>query len=249
MHPILSPYRYDMGRRAPANPKHRTRAVSLPAEYLLEHYPNLSEKWADGIVHGVGIVAAISGGSVLMTLSLLHHGGAGLAAATLLYTLCLIAMLAFSAIYNLTHPSRARPFLRRLDEAGIFLMIAGSYTPFTTQRFDGHWAISMTALVWSVALAGVAGKLLTNRIPDKVWTGIYIAFGWLVVVAIKPLVQGVPMAALVLLIVGGLIYTTGALVFHSQLPYRRAIWHGFVVAAASVHFAAICTGVVLAAPL
>jgi hemolysin III len=221
--------------------------LSLPAEFQVEHYASRAERWADGIVHGVGIVAAISGGSVLMTLAIMD-GGAGLAAATALYALCLIAMLAFSAAYNLTHASRARPFLRKLDEAGIFLMIAGSYTPFTTQRFGAHWSVIMTCLVWGVALAGVAGKLLTNKIPDKVWTGIYIAFGWLVVVAIKPLVQGVPMAALVLLIVGGLIYTTGTLVFHSQLPYRRAIWHGFVVAAAGVHFAAICTGVVLAAP-
>jgi hemolysin III len=222
--------------------------LSLPAEFQVEHYATRAERWADGIVHGVGIVAAISGGSVLMTLAIMDGGGPGLAAATALYTLCLIAMLAFSAAYNLTHASRARPFLRRLDEAGIFLMIAGSYTPFTTQRFEGLWAISMTALVWAVALAGVAGKLLTNRIPDKIWTGVYIAFGWLVVVAINPLVHGVPMTTLVLLIVGGLIYTTGALVFHSQLPYRRAIWHTFVVTAAGVHFAAICTGVVLAAP-
>ena len=216
--------------------------LSLPVEFQVEHYATGAERWADGIVHGVGIDAAISGGSVLMTLAIMG-GGAGLAAATALYALCLIAMLAFSAAYNLTHASRARPFLQKLDEAGIFLMIAGSYTPFTTQRFDAHWAVIMTCLVWGVALAGAAGKLLTNRIPDKVWTGVYIAFGWLVVVAIKPLVQGVPMAALVLLIVGGLIYTTGTLVFHSQLPYRRAIWHGFVVAAAGVHFAAICTGV------
>jgi len=223
--------------------------LSLPAEFQIDHYATRAERWADGIVHGVGIVAAISGGSVLMTLSIVSGGGPGLAAATALYALCLIAMLAFSAAYNLTHASRARPFLRRLDEAGIFLMIAGSYTPFTTQRFGGHWAVSMTTLVWAVALAGVAGKLLTNRIPDKIWTLVYIAFGWLVVVAINPLVHGVPMTALVLLIVGGLIYTTGALVFHSQLPYRRAIWHTFVVTAAGVHFAAICTGVVLAAPL
>jgi hemolysin III len=224
--------------------------VTLAAEYEVEHYATTAEKWADGIVHGVGIVGAIAGGAVLLTLSIVYHASAaGLAAANGLYTLCLIAMLAFSAVYNLTHPSRARPFLRRLDEAGIFLMIAGSYTPFTTQRFGGDWSWSMTALVWSVALAGVAGKLLTNRIPDKVWTGLYIAFGWLIVLAIKPLVMGVPMTALVLLIVGGLIYTTGTLVYHSRLPFRRAIWHGFVVCAAAVHFAAICTGVVFAAPL
>jgi hemolysin III len=223
--------------------------VNLPARYLADHYPSRAEKLADGWVHAVGIAGAVIGGAVLLALSVLNHGGAGLAAATSLYALCLVAMLAFSAAYNLTHAHRARPFLRKLDEAGIFLMIAGSYTPFTTQRFEGGWSMTMTLLVWAVALAGVAGKLFTSRIPERVWTGIYIAFGWLIVVAIKPLVSGVPMATLVLLVAGGLIYTTGALIFHSNLPYRRAIWHGFVVTAAGVHYAAICIGVVLAAPL
>jgi hemolysin III len=223
--------------------------VNLPADYLAEHYPSRGEKLADGWVHAVGIVAAVAGGIVLLVLSLVGRGGPGLAAATGLYALCLVAMLVFSAIYNLTKPHKARPFLRKLDEAGIFLMIAGSYTPFTTQRFSDRWAVSMTLLVWAVALFGVVGKLFTSRIPERVWTLIYVAFGWLVVVAIKPLITGVPMATLVLLIIGGRIYTSGTLVFHSQLPYRRAIWHGFVVAAAGVHYAAICIGVVLAAPL
>jgi hemolysin III len=223
--------------------------IDLPANYLVEHYPSRAEKLADGWVHAVGIAGAVIGGVVLLVLSALNHGGAGMAAATGLYTLCLVAMLIFSAAYNLTRIHRARPLLRKLDEAGIFLMIAGSYTPFTTQRFEGGWALTMTALVWTVALAGVFGKLFTNRIPDRVWTGLYIAFGWLIVVAIKPLVGGVPMATLVLLVAGGLIYTTGALIFHSNLPYRRAIWHGFVVTAAGAHYAAICIGVVMAAPL
>jgi hemolysin III len=95
----------------------------------------------------------------------------------------------------------------------------------------------------------VVGKLSGARIPDKVWTLLYVAFGWLIVVAIKPLVSGVPMTTLILLVAGGLIYTTGALIYHSRLPYRRAIWHGFVVTAAASHFAAICIGVVLAPPV
>jgi len=217
--------------------------------FIADHYPSRAEQLADGWVHAVGLAAAVIGGVVLLVLSILNHGGAGLAAVTSLYALCLVAMLAFSAAYNLTHAPRARPFLRKLDEAGIFLMIAGSYTPFTTQRFEGGWSMTMTVLVWTVALGGVFGKLFTSRIPERVWTGIYIAFGWLIVVAIKPLISGVPMATLVLLVAGGLIYTTGAFIFHSNLPYRRAIWHGFVVTAAGVHYAAICIGVVLAAPL
>jgi hemolysin III len=213
------------------------------------HYPNAAEWLADGLVHGIGIIAAAAGGIVLLALAVTEHGGTGLALATGLYDLCLVAMLGCSAAYNLTHATAARPFLRRLDEAAIFLMIAGSYTPFTTQRFTGLWAPGMTALVWTVALSGVAGKLLFPRLPERLWTLVYVGFGWLSLIAIRPLVSGLPVSALVLLVVGGLIYTTGALVFHSHLPYRRAIWHGFVVVAAGAHFAAICTGVVLAAPL
>jgi hemolysin III len=108
----------------------------------------------------------------------------------------------------------------------------------------------MTALVWTVALGGVAGKLFAPKLPDKLWTAVYVAFGWLVLVAVQPLIKGVPLSALILLVAGGLIYTTGTLIFHSErLPFRRAIWHGFVVAAAGVHYAAIFIGVVLAAPL
>ena len=220
--------------------------MSIAAEYLVEHYPSRSEKLADGWVHAVGIVAAAAGGAVLLFAAGRSHA-AGLAVATGLYALCLITMLACSAAYNLTHISPARPFLRRLDEAAIFLMIAGSYTPFTTQRFTGGWTIGMTALVWSVALAGVAGKLLATRTPNWLWTAIYVGFGWMAVIAVRPLITNVPTMALVLLVAGGLIYTSGVLVFHSQLPYRRAIWHGFVVAAAGAHYAAVLMGVVLAA--
>jgi hemolysin III len=214
-----------------------------------EHYPNRGEKLADGVVHALGLSAAAAGGIVLISASILTGGGTGLAVATGLYSLCLVTMLACSTAYNLTNPTRARPFLRRLDEAAIFLMIAGSYTPFTTQRMEGAWAISMTTLVWALALAGVAGKLLSSRLPEWIWTVGYVAFGWVALIALRPLIQGVPVVALVLLIAGGLIYTTGALIFHSRLPYRRAIWHGFVVTAAGAHYAAICAGVVFVSAL
>ncbi|HLI66206.1 MAG TPA: hemolysin III family protein [Caulobacteraceae bacterium] len=213
-----------------------------------DHYANFGEKLADGVVHALGLFAAAAGGAVLIMLAQMT-GGAALALATGLYAIGLITMLACSAAYNLTRPSRARPFLRRLDEAAIFVMIAGSYTPFTTQRLTGAWSISMTALVWALALAGAVGKLSAARLPDWVWTLLYVALGWIALIALRPLIQGVPAVALALLTAGGLIYTTGALIFHSRLPYRRAIWHGFVVTAAGAHYAAICAGVIFARPL
>src|ERR1700743_2033520 len=135
----------------------------LTEEYLAEHYPSWAEKLADGVVHGVGLGAAAIGGLVLLIFSVWRHD-VPLAVATGLYAACLITMLACSTVYNLTKPSPARPFLRRLDEAGIFLMIAGSYTPFTTLRFHGPWAVSMTSVVWGLTLLGVAGKLLFPKI-------------------------------------------------------------------------------------
>lgn len=212
----------------------------------LEHYPNRAEYAADGWVHGVGLVGALIGGGVLLVAALMRDG-VGQAAAVALYGATLVAMLACSAAYNLSRPSKVRPLLRRLDQAAIFLLIAGSYTPFTTQRLEGAWAVGMTALVWTLAFAGVAGKLLTNRLSEQFWCGVYIAFGGVAVIAAKPLWDGVPLGALGLLAAGGAIYTTGVWLFLAKsLPFRRALWHGFVVVAAGVQQAAIWTGVVLA---
>ena len=213
---------------------------------VCDHYPSRAEKIADGVVHGLGLAAAAVGGVALIVLSVLQ-GGPGQVSATAIYAACLVLMLTCSTLYNLTRPCPARPFLRRMDEAAIFLMIAGSYTPFTTQRLEGAWAWSMTSVVWAIAAAGVAGKLLFPKIPEKVWTLVYVAFGWVAVVAIRPMIEGVGMTAFILIAVGGLLYTTGALIFlKDSLPFRRAIWHGFVVAAALVHYIAIFTGVAAA---
>lgn len=222
------------------------KAFQLLEEYLVEHYPSRAERLADWWVHAVGLLLAFAGFGALFSYALVK-GELALGIVTSLYAVCLIAMLSCSAAYNLTKPSRARPFLRRLDEAAIFVMIAGSYTPFTSQRLEGAWAWSMTSVVWAIAAAGVAGKLLFPRIPEKLWVLAYVAFGWVAVVAIVPLINGVAMSALILLAVGGLIYTSGALVFLKEtLPFRRAIWHGFVVAAATVHYAAVFAGVAVA---
>ena len=221
--------------------------VCVPDELdMMEHYQTRAERLADLWVHLIGLGLAAVGGIVLSVLATIY-AGVGTAVATAIYAFCLIAMLAASTVYNLTRPCAARPVLRRLDEAAIFLMIAGSYTPFTTQRFEGWWAIGFTAAIWVIALAGVATKLVAPRISDAFWSAVYVGFGWLAVIALKPLIDTVHPIALGLLVAGGLIYTAGVFVFIRQsVKLRRAIWHGFVVAGAGVHWAAILVGVVLA---
>ena len=223
------------------------RIMTTPdAMDMEEHYANRAEKLADLWVHAVGLVLALIGAGVLATLAGIY-AGIGAVAATLLYSLCLIGMLTASTIYNQTHPCAARPVLRRLDEAFIFLMIAGSYTPITTQRFDGALAIGFTALVWAIGLGGAFAKMFMPRLSDIFWSLVYVLFGWLIVFAIKPMIDSLSPVALGLLIAGGVTYTVGVLFFINRaLKFRRAIWHGFVVTGATLHWSAILIGVVLA---
>jgi hemolysin III len=214
-------------------------------EYKVDHYPTLLERTADWWIHMLAIAAAAVGAVTLVGFSVLQ-GRTGLVFAAALYGVALITMLAFSAIYNFSRISPLRPFLRRLDEAGIFFMIAGSYTPFTTQTLHGAWAVGMTTLVWTLAVAGLVGKLAFTRISERFWTGLYILFGWVALLAIQPLSRGLPISALALLVAGGLVYTTGCWIFlRPSLPFRRAVWHGFVCLGAALHFAAVASGVVL----
>jgi hemolysin III len=211
------------------------------------HYPTRAAKCADLIVHLAGLAFALVGGVVLLSLSV-RLGSLGQVTAVAIYAAGLTAMLALSTAYNFARPDR-RPWLRRIDQVGIFLMIAGSYTPFTTQKLHGAWAIGMTAAVWGVALAGVAAKLFLPRLERRLGVGLYLALGWLVLVAVKPMVDGLSWTALILLALGGVTYSTGALIYMARpLKFRRAIWHGHVVGGAALQYAAVLVGVVLAQP-
>jgi hemolysin III len=209
-----------------------------------DHYPSLWARRADLIVHVSGLTLALFGGGLALGLAV-SNGMIGKVAAVCVYALGLIAMLAFSTAYNFAKPSW-QPFLRRLDHAGIFLMIAASYTPFTTQALTGAWATWMTVAVWTLAGLGIAGKMLLPGLGKAIWVGLYLALGWMVVIAIKPMIDGVPVAAMWLLVAGGIVYSVGTLFYAAKgLKFRRAIWHGHVVAAAGLHYAAILVGVIL----
>ena len=208
------------------------------------HYPTPAAKCADLCVHLAGLALALFGGGVLLGLAL--GGSIGQVVSVSIYAVGLVLMLGVSTAYNFAKASW-RPILRRFDHAGIFLMSAASYTPFTTQRLTGAWSVGMTAAVWTVALAGVAGKLFLPGLGRRFWVGVYLALGWLVLVAIKPMIAGLSWVALLLLAIGGLVYSTGAAFYlMKRLRFRRAIWHGHVLGGAGLHYAAVLIGVVLA---
>jgi len=208
------------------------------------HYPTPAAKCADLVVHVMGLTLALVGGIVLLALAV-TKGSISQVVGVSIYGAGVIAMLAFSTAYNFAKP-QYRPVLRRLDHAGIFLMIAGSYTPFTL-NLSGAWGPGMTAAVWSIAALGALGKLFLTGIDRKFWVVVYLVLGWLVVVALKPMIESLAWYAMALLVTGGVLYSTGVIFYvNKKLKFCRAIWHGHVVAAAAAHWTAVLLGVVLA---
>jgi len=155
-------------------------------------------------------------------------------------------MLAASAVYNLTKPSRFRRVLRRIDEAAIFLMIAGSYTPFTVKLLPPDFAVAVTVAIWAAALAGAAGKVFATNLSDRAWCFIYLAFGWLAVLILGPAVPTLPPLAIAMLVVAGITYSGGVLLYlNHAIPFRRALWHACVIIGAAGHYGAVMIGLVL----
>jgi hemolysin III len=215
-----------------------------PLDSAMEY--RAGELAADRIIHMIGTLAGAVGSAILVGIA------AAVAvlptfSASLVYAVCLVAMLGCSAAYNLASNASRRGFLRQLDHAAIFLMIAGTYTPFTTCRLHGVWAIGMTTAVWTGAVTGAAMKLICPRRIEQVSTVAYLALGWIILVGMRPLLSSVDLQTAILIGVGGMLYSIGIGFFlWRRLPFHNAIWHSFVLVAASCHYAAILHGVVLA---
>ncbi len=219
-------------------------SITAAASALGIRVPSRGELVADGIVHAVGVAAGITGSIVLIALAALRHTYVEIIAVSI-YAAGMILMFSCSALYNIARKHRHRHYFQRLDHSGIFLMIAGTYTAFTMLMLKGDWAVWLTVLVWSFAFIGVVIKLLWPKRLEGVTTGLYIALGWIGIIAIEPILTTLGVAALVLLGVGGALYTVGV-IFHlwERLPYQNAIWHGFVLAGAGTHYGAVLTAVI-----
>ncbi|MBV8391951.1 MAG: hemolysin III family protein [Alphaproteobacteria bacterium] len=209
---------------------------------MIDRLPSLTsvrELIADGVVHALGLGLGVP--AALVAIVVAAHGE-GRVGPVMLYAAGLIAMVSCSAAYNLLRKSRLRAWLRRFDHAAIFAMIAGTYTPFTVLGLSGAWSIGLTAAVWAIAGLGIAAKLCQPRWIEPVSIALYLALGWIGVVAAGPFLESMTAATLILLATGGVIYSAGV-IFHvwRSLPYQNAVWHGFVLVAAGVHYAAVMT--------
>lgn len=206
-----------------------------------------AEHAVDAVIHMVGLVAGLIGAVVLMWV-VAQQDDALVYFACAVYALGLVAMLGFSAAYNLATRQPLKERLQRLDHAAIFVMIAGTYTPFALVKLGEPWGPTLFAVVWAITALGITLKLRFPRWYQRLGIGLYLLQGWVVLVALGPLADVLPTSGLILITLGGLLYTLGVL-FHvsERLPFHNAIWHGLVLAAASCHFAVVMDEVALAA--
>jgi len=195
-----------------------------------------AEHIADAVIHVAGVLFAINGGLWL----LFHVTGLSVVVSVSVYCVGLFAMLAASAVYNLWPFGNAKEWLRRFDHAAIFVMIAATYTPFAVNRLGSPSGAIILGLVWLGATVGVVLKMLFPRRFEAASICLYIGLGWLIVTVIRPLSAAVAAADFRLLMAGGLVYTAGVIFYVvERLPYHKAIWHGFVLVAVVLHFAAV----------
>jgi hemolysin III len=200
--------------------------------------PSARELLADTVVHALGLGLGVVG-AVAILVVVLDEPASGRLLPIGIYALGLIAMLACSATYNILHRSPRRDWLRRLDHAAIFVMIAGTYTPFTVLAFPEPWSSGLTIAVWTAAAAGVAFKLWRPLRWQRLSVVLYLAMGWIGVIALDPFVRSLATPTLVLLLAGGIVYSAGVAFHVARHRYQNAAWHGCVLVAACTHYAAV----------
>jgi len=196
------------------------------------------EEIANSVTHGVGLLASLVALPVLVVTAgrsdTLHAIGASIFATSL------VLLYAASTIYHALPPSRAKQVFRVLDHVAIYLLIAGTYTPFTLGVLRGASGWILFGLIWSLAVAGIVSKTLFGFRHPRASTVFYVAMGWAAVLAIRPIMAQVPAPGLAWLLAGGLLYTGGVAFFvRQQQRHHHAVWHCFVLGGSTCHFFAV----------
>ena len=198
-----------------------------------------AEELANAISHGLGLALAIAALPLLVVFANQHGSAADITAAAL-FGASMVLLYGISTLYHALPAGPAKRWFNRLDHAAIYVFIAGSYTPFTLGPLRGGWGWSLFGVVWSIATLGVTLKLI-DRWRHPLWsTGLYLAMGWVVLVAIVPLMQRMPGEALAWLVAGGVAYTLGAAVYllDNRLRFAHLAFHLFVMAGSACHVVA-----------
>ena len=228
-----------MAGRAPMGGRTRYPAAMQHTSSRSDFVPHPGEELANALTHGVGAAAALAGGAVLVTLVAIYGDGWQLAGA-IVFGVALLLLYTASTLYHaISHPV-AKGRLKVFDHCAIYLLIAGTYTPFTLVGLRGAVGWWLFGAIWALALAGVVFKLFYTGRFRRLSTLIYLAMGWLVVVAAGPLLRALDAATLGWLLAGGVAYTLGTLFYlRPRMRWSHAIWHGFVIAGSVCHYVAV----------
>ncbi len=199
----------------------------------------LKEETINAATHGLGAVLGLGGLALLVVMAALH-GNVWHIVSCSIYGATLVLLFTSSTLYHSFRGERVKHAFRIVDHASIYLLIAGTYTPFLLVNLRGGWGWSLFGVIWGLALAGIVFQIFFVQRFRLAQTLIYLAMGWLVVIAAKPLFASVPKAGLLWLLLGGLSYTVGAIFYlWKKLPYHHAIWHLFVLGGSICHYFAI----------
>lgn len=200
---------------------------------------SLKEEIANSITHGLGALLAIGGLAVLISFASLRGNAWHIATCSIFGGTLVFSYLA-STLYHSIPLEKAKRVLRTIDHSAIYLLIAGTYTPFMLVNLRGPWGWSLFGSIWGIALVGIILKATVAGKIRGLSTALYLMMGWIVVIAGKPMLTAIDKGGLVLLLLGGLAYSFGVIFYAwEKLPYNHAIWHLFVMAGSAFHFFAI----------
>ena len=226
---------------------------TMPASAILPEGPSLDvanaarharEEWANALTHGVGAAAALAGGAVLIALAAVRGDGWQLGGA-IVFGVCLLLLYIASTLYHAVAQPVAKARLKVFDHCAIYLLIAGTYTPFTLVGLRDSVGVWLFGAIWSLALAGLLFKLYFTGRFKLVSTLVYVAMGWLVLLAIVPVFRALDAWTFGWLLAGGVCYTAGTVFYHRpSLRYSHAIWHLFVIAGSVCHYVSVMAQVV-----
>jgi hemolysin III len=207
--------------------------------YSNDHKYSLGEEIANSITHGIGAALSVAA-LVLMVVFAAYSADPWRIVGVSIFGATLILLYIASTLYHAFPQPRVKKIFRIFDHSAIYLLIAGTYTPFLLVSLRGPWGWTLFAILWGSAVAGCVFKAFFIGRWDRVTTGLYVAMGWTIVIAAKPTYEALPTGALILMCIGGMAYTSGVVFYAWQrLPYHHAIWHLFVLCGSLSHFFAV----------
>jgi hemolysin III len=199
----------------------------------------VKEELANTITHAIGVGLSIAG-LILLVVRAAMGGDVWQVVSFSIYGASLILLYLASTLYHAFRSPRVKEIFRVMDHSAIYLLIAGTYTPFLLVTLRGPWGWSLFGIIWGLALAGITFKIIFGPKYEMVSTIFYLLMGWVVIIAIKPLLAVLPTAGFFWLLGGGLAYSLGVIFFiWEKLPFNHAIWHGFVMTGSFLHFFAV----------